>query len=131
MAEREGPAPQDAGIPQAAARKPGMRWLQPVWIIPIVAALIGGWLAFQHFINRGPTIEIRFRTAEGLEAGKTRIKYKDVDIGIVRHITLADDRKGVIVTAETVRQASRGLFVEDSRFWVVRPRISGGRVSGL
>lgn len=131
MAEREPPPAEDSRIPRAASRKPGMRWLQPVWIIPIVAALIGGWLAFQHFINRGPTIEIRFRTAEGLEAGKTRIKYKDVDIGIVRHITLADDRKGVIVTAETVRQASRGLLVQDSRFWVVRPRISGGRVSGL
>ena len=131
MAEREIPPADDPAIPHAAARKPGLRWLQPVWIIPIVAALIGAWLAFQHYIDRGPTIEIRFRTAEGIEAGKTRIKYKDVDIGVVRHITLADDRKGVVVTAETVKQASRGLFVEDSRFWVVRPRISGGRVSGL
>ena len=131
MAERDTAPAGDPAIPHAVARKPGVRWLQPVWIIPIVAALIGAWLAFQHFIDRGPTIEIRFRTAEGLEAGKTRIKYKDVDIGIVRHITVADDRKGVIVTAEMVKQASRGLLVDDSRFWVVRPRISGGRVSGL
>jgi paraquat-inducible protein B len=131
MAEPDTTPGIDAEIPRAAARKPGLRWLQPVWIIPILAALIGAWLAFQHYIDRGPTIEIRFRTAEGLEAGKTRIKYKDVDIGIVRHITLGEDRKGVIVTAEMVKQAARGLLVEDSRFWVVRPRISGGRVSGL
>ena len=131
MAEREISPNGDPEIPRAIARKPGVRWLQPVWIIPIVAALIGGWLAFQHFINRGPTIEIRFRTAEGLEAGKTRIKYKEVDIGIVRRITLGEDRNGVVVTAEMVREASNGLLVEDSRFWVVRPRISGGRVSGL
>ncbi len=131
MDERAVAPAEDPEIPRAIARKPGIRWLQPIWIVPIVAAVIGGWLAFQHFIERGPTIEIRFRTAEGLEAGKTRIRFKDVDIGIVRRITLGEDRKGVVVTAEMVSQASRGLLVEDSRFWVVRPRISGGRVSGL
>ncbi|HEX4779377.1 MAG TPA: MlaD family protein, partial [Usitatibacter sp.] len=132
MADPATPPPQDLPeVPHAVARKPGVRWLQPVWIIPMVAAIIGGWLAFQHFLDRGPTIQIRFRTAEGLEAGKTRIKYKDVDIGVVRHITLGEDRNGVIVDAEMVKQASRGLLVEDTRFWVVRPRISGGRVSGL
>jgi paraquat-inducible protein B len=131
MAERDVSPGEDPQIPRAIARKPGMRWLQPVWIIPIVAVIIGGWLTFQHFIERGPTIQVRFRTAEGLEAGKTRIKYKDVDIGIVRRIELGDDRNGVVVTAEMVKQASSGLLVEDSRFWVVRPRISGGRVSGL
>jgi len=118
-------------IPQAVARKAGIRWVQPVWIIPIVAALIAGWLAFQHFLDRGPTITIHFRTAEGLEPRKTRIKYKDVDIGIVKLITLDKDRKGVVVTAEMVKEASNGLMVADTRFWVVRPRISGGRVSGL
>ena len=123
--------PPPAGVAAAVPRRPGMRWLQPVWIIPIVAALIGGWLALQHFLDRGPTITIHFRTAEGLEAGKTRIKYKDVDIGIVRSITIDNDRSGVEVKAEMVKQASSGLLVEDSRFWVVRPRISGGQVSGL
>ena len=125
------PPPDEARVPTAVPRKPGVRWLQPVWIIPIVAALIGGWLALQHFLDRGPTITIHFRTAEGLEAGKTRIKYKDVDVGIVRHITIDADRSGVEVKAEMVKQASSGLLVDDSRFWVVRPRISGGQVSGL
>jgi paraquat-inducible protein B len=121
----------DSEIPRAVARRPGVRWVQPVWIIPVVAALIAGWLALQHFLDRGPTITIRFRTAEGLEAGKTRIKYKEVDIGTVKTITLAADRKSVVVTAEMVKEVSSGLMVTDTRFWVVRPRISGGRVSGL
>jgi paraquat-inducible protein B len=121
----------DSELPRAVARKPGVRWLQPVWIIPVVAALIAGWLALQHFLDRGPTVTIRFHTAEGLEAGKTRIKYKEVDIGTVKQITLDRNRNGVIVTAEMVKEASKGLMVEDTRFWVVRPRISGGHVSGL
>ena len=121
----------DAELPRAVARKPGVRWLQPVWIIPVVAALIAGWLALQLFLDRGPTVTIRFRTAEGLEVGKTRIKYKDVDIGLVKRITLDPNRNGVLVTAAMVKEASSGLMVADTRFWVVRPRISGGRVSGL
>lgn len=123
--------PPEAAIPTAVPRKPGLRWLQPVWIIPIVAILIGGWLSLQHVIERGPTITIRFRTAEGIEANKTRIKYKDVDIGVVKSIEVDDDRKTVSVTAQMVKRASKGLLVDDTRFWVVRPRISGGHVSGL
>ena len=121
----------DPDIPQAVPRKPGVRWLQPIWIIPIVAAMVGAWLLFQHVLETGPLITIRFRTAEGLEAHKTRIKYKDVDIGVVKSIELDEEKKGVVVFAQMTRQASSGLLVEDTRFWVVRPRISGGHVSGL
>jgi paraquat-inducible protein B len=123
--------PEDPAIPRAVARKPGIRWLQPVWIVPIVAALIAGWLALQHFLDRGPTITIRFRSAEGLEAGKTRIKYQEVDIGTVKRVSLDPNRNGVLVTAEMVKEVSSGLLVDDTRFWVVKPRISGGHVSGL
>jgi paraquat-inducible protein B len=121
----------DDAIPSAVPGKPRARWLQPVWIVPIVAAIIGGWLALQGFLDRGPTITIHFRSAEWLEAGKTKIKYKEVDVGTVRSIRIEDDRKTVVVTAEMSRHAPRGLLVEDTRFWVVRPRISGGHVSGL
>jgi paraquat-inducible protein B len=119
------------GIPSAVARKPKLRWLQPVWIIPIVAAIIGGWLALQAYLERGPTITIHFKTAESIEAGKTKIKYKEVDIGTVKSIHIEDDRQSVVVTAEMARRSPRALLVEDTRFWVVRPRISGGHVSGL
>lgn len=117
-------------LPQAiqAKRWRFAPWL--IWLIPIIAALIGGSILVQSLRARGPSVTILFKNAEGLEAGKTRIKYKDVDIGTVRHISLTDDRKQVIVTAQLVKNAESFLR-EDSRFWVVRPRIGAGGISGL
>ena len=74
---------------------------------------------------------VQFQNGEGIEANKTRIKHKAVDIGVVRSVTLSPDRKSVIVKAEVDRQSSRGFLAEDTKFWVVRPRIAGGQVSGL
>src|SRR5687768_12619997 len=129
MAERP-EEPEDDEIPRAIAA-PRRRWvLQWVWLLPVVAALIGGWLAARAIMSDGPSITILFKTAEGLEPGKTRIKYKDVDIGIVRSVTLSPDRAGVLVRAE-VSKAAEGLLVDDTRFWVVRARIAGGTVSGI
>ncbi len=125
--------PQGPELPEipAAVAVPRRRWSPSlVWLIPIVAAVIGGWLAVKGILERGPTVTISFNTAEGLEAGKTRIKYKDVDIGLVKSIALAEDRKGVVVTAELTKQAE-DFLVEDTRFWVVRPRVAGGSVSGI
>ncbi len=124
-------APRDAAeIPEALAVPVRRRSVQIVWIIPIVAALIGGWLAVMAILERGPTIRITFNTAEGLEAGKTRIKYKNVNIGTVTLIELSEDRSRVIATAQLTPQAE-GFLVEDTRFWVVRPRIAGSQISGL
>jgi paraquat-inducible protein B len=102
---------------------------QLVWLIPIVAAVIGGGLVVRAVWERGPTITISFKTAEGLEAGKTKIKYKNVDIGEVKQVSLNPDRQ-VVATAELRKDAATYL-VEDTRFWIVRPRIAGGQVSGL
>jgi paraquat-inducible protein B len=126
----ETPIPDLRDLPEAVADTKKRGSLQLVWIVPIVAALIGAWLAVQAFIERGPTITIKFKTAEGLEAGKTRIKYKEVDIGVVTEVALGEDRKTVVATAELKKQAA-SFLVEDTRFWVVRPRIAGGQVSGL
>jgi len=101
-----------------------------VWLVPIIAALIGVWLVAVTWLEKGPTITIRFGTAEGIEAGKTKIRYKEVDIGDVRAIGLSDDRKSVVVSAQLIKSA-RDLLAQDSKFFVVRPRISGGTVSGL
>jgi paraquat-inducible protein B len=118
------------GLPAARAEVP-LRWRLPlVWLVPGVAILIGGWLAVQAFTQRGPTVTITFETGEGIEAGKTRIKYKDVDVGEVKKVEIAEDTKSVIVTASLSKQA-RDFAVEDTRFWVVKPRIAGGSVSGL
>ena len=117
-------------LPEArAVRKRGLSF-QFIWLIPIVAALIGGWLIVKGIMDKGPTITITFKTAEGLEAGKTKVKYKSVDIGDVTHISLAGKGKDVEVTVELDKRAESRL-VEDTKFWVVRPRIAGGMVSGL
>src|ERR1700722_10903915 len=123
-------SPNEPDIPEAIA-SPRSRWrLQLVWLVPIIAVLIGGWLAVKAVLDKGPTITISFVTGEGLEAGKTKIKFKNVDVGVVKSVTLSRDHRNVIATAELSKDAA-GLLVDDTRFWVVRPRISGGTVSGI
>ncbi len=117
-------------IPPAIAEPKRRRSLQLVWIIPIIAAIIGASLAIKSYLERGPEITITFLSGESLEAGKTKIKYKDVQIGLVKNIAIAKDRSHVIVTAELTHEAA-GLLVDDTRFWVVRARISAGSISGL
>jgi paraquat-inducible protein B len=101
-----------------------------VWLIPLIAVLAGGFIAWRTISERGPAITIRFETAEGLEAGKTAIKYKDVEVGLVEEVTLARDLSEVIVRARMVNGAEAYL-TEETRFWVVRPRVAGGQVTGL
>ncbi|MET3118451.1 paraquat-inducible protein B [Undibacterium sp. GrIS 1.8] len=101
-----------------------------VWAVPIIAALIGIWLVVHSVTSQGPVITISFKSAEGLEAGKTKIRYKDVDVGHVTAITLSSDRKRVLVSAQLIKSAS-DILATDTRFFVVKPRISGGSVSGL
>ncbi len=127
----QAPDTQDTiAIPEARVM-PQRRWsLQLVWLIPIIAALIGGWLAIKAMLDQGPTITITFSTAEGLEPEKTRVKYRSMDIGRVTDIKFSDDRKRVIATVAISKQA-KPFLVADTRFWVVRPRISGTQISGL
>ena len=125
-----GPSDMDFDdLPEARSERKRGWSVQFVWIVPIVAALIGGWLVVKGIMDKGPTITITFKTAEGLEAGKTKVKYKNVDIGEVKQVTL-NRQMGVVVTVEMLKEVKHRL-VEDTRFWVVRPRVSGGQVSGL
>jgi len=101
-----------------------------VWIVPILAALLGAWLLFRSISDRGTQIQITFQTADGIEAGKTAIRYRSVDIGIVRSIALAPDFKGAIINAE-MKKGIEATLVSDTRFWVVRPQIATGGISGL
>jgi len=101
-----------------------------VWIVPIVAGLLGGWMAVHNFQTRGPLITIEFVSAEGIEAGKTHIKALSVDIGLVKSVMLNKKRDGVLVTAQIQKQSS-DLLRDDSQFWVVRPRIGASGISGL
>jgi paraquat-inducible protein B len=101
-----------------------------VWIVPLVALLIGAWLVYKTVSEKGPTITISFESAEGLEAGKTKIKYKDVELGQVTEIHLTPDLSRVLVTAELVK-AAEDFLSASTRFWVVRARVAAGQVSGL
>jgi len=101
-----------------------------IWIIPILAALVAIGIGVQRYLREGPTITIVFTAAEGIEAGKTLIKYKDVNIGRVTAVQLTDDFAKVQVTAKIPRHAA-GLMVQDAKFWIVRPSISLSGVSGL
>src|SRR5258706_15568341 len=124
-------SPLEAALPAATARQRGPRSFQLVWVVPIVALIIGAWVAGKAFFERGPTISIQFISAEGIEANKTRIRHKAVDVGTVRSVRLSPDNKTVRVTAELVRGSADAFLAEDTRFWVVRPRIAGGQISGL
>ncbi len=101
-----------------------------VWLIPLIAALVGGFVAYRAFSERGPQITISLKTAEGLEAGKTQVKYKDVEVGLVESVTLAPDLDGIVATVRMVNGAD-GWLTEKTQFWIVKPRIAGGQVSGL
>ncbi|MGE6493094.1 PqiB family protein [Cupriavidus metallidurans] len=117
-------------FPDANASPPSRWRLQIVWLVPVFAVLIGGWLAVKAVIEKGPTITVSFQTADGLEAGKTKVKFKNVDIGLIKTVTLTPDHERVIATADINKNAT-SMLVDTTRFWVVRPRISGGTVSGI
>ncbi|NIF79573.1 MCE family protein, partial [Paraburkholderia sp. Cy-641] len=111
--------------------EPRSRWLPSlVWVIPLIAALIGIALVVKSVTERGPVITISFISAEGLEPGKTKVKYKDVDVGSVKTIRLAQDLSHVLVQVQLTKEGEQ-FAVKDSRFWVVRPRVGASGVSGL
>lgn len=101
-----------------------------VWLIPLVAAIAGVWIGVTTIRNQGPTITIVFRSAEGLEAGKTEIRYNGVAIGKIMTVELAPDYQTVITTARMSPRTEQFLH-PDTKFWVVTPQISGGNISGL
>jgi paraquat-inducible protein B len=117
-------------LPQATVVPKNRRRISVVWIIPLLAAVVAIGIAIQHILSEGPTITIVFKAAEGVEAGKTFVKYKDVNIGQVTAVQLASDYSMVEVTAKIAKSAER-LMVEDAKFWVVEPRVTLSGVSGL
>ncbi len=116
-------------IPNASVQSRSYASMSLIWLIPIVVILVVGWLGLQELIERGSNITITFKTAEGIAIG-THIKYRNVDVGTVKSITLSEDHSQVEVSAKLTQQA-KSMLVKDARFWVVRPRISGGSISGL
>jgi paraquat-inducible protein B len=129
MSDPTVPAPDPIGdAPQASVRTD--RRFQLIWLIPLVAAVIAGFLAYRAISQRGPTITLTFRAADGLKAGTTKVRHKAVDLGTVESIRLSDDLSHVNVRVQMQREAS-GELTEAARFWVVRPRLNAGNVTGL
>lgn len=128
MNEAKNPGLDDlpSGVPSQS------RWgrLPLIWLLPVVVVLAGVFVVIHEQLAQGTSIEITFHNAEDLDANKTKIRYRNVEIGEVSGIHVGKDRKEVIVKAMVHRDASEYL-VKDTRFWVVRPRISGAGVSGL
>ncbi|MEX3606225.1 MAG: MlaD family protein [Burkholderia sp.] len=124
------PDPNLPELPEAVVTRPS-GWLPSlVWLVPLVVALIGIGLVVKSVLDRGPEITISFRSAEGLEPGKTQVKYKDVEIGTVKTIKLSKDLSHVLVDVQLKKEAE-DFAVKGSRFWVVRPRVGASGVSGL
>ncbi len=105
------------------------RW-NIVWVVPIIALLIGGWLLYRNFAAQGPVAHISFETAEEIYAGKTEVRCRSVRVGVVKKVRLEDDLKSVLVDVE-IDAAAEQLLRDGTRFWVVKPRLSAAEVSGL
>ncbi|WP_312593697.1 PqiB family protein [Stutzerimonas nitrititolerans] len=116
-----------AGAPEIRQRRARVSL---VWLVPIAAALVGFSMVLQNWLSAGPQITVSFETAEGLEANKTQVKYKNVVIGQVTAINLSEDHTRVIATVE-LDQHAEPFTREDTKFWVVRPRIGASGVSGV
>jgi paraquat-inducible protein B len=115
-------------LPEVAVRK--RRGPSLVWLIPLVAALIGAWLAYKTLSEQGPVVAITFKEGTGLEAGKTKVMYKALQVGTVETVRLSEDLSHVLVTASLGKDVEPHLG-ENTKFWVVRPRIGISGVSGL
>jgi paraquat-inducible protein B len=108
----------------------GRHRVSAIWIIPVVALAIGAWLAWDTWSKQGPTITVAFDSGEGLQAGQSQLKFKDIVLGTVKSLELAPDHNHVTVTIATTRQAEP-LLTETTKFWVVKPRFFAGNISGL
>lgn len=102
-----------------------------IWLIPLLAAAVGAMLLVRDWLETGPKITVAFESAEGIEVGQTRVRYKDVAIGTVTDLKVDHGRGKVLVTAQLHREGAEYITRPEARFWVVRPRLGLSGVSGL
>jgi paraquat-inducible protein B len=129
----EAPAPDgpDArSLPEPVVEKRRRFRISLVWLVPLVALAIGASLLVRTLFLTGPTIEIEFASADGVEAGRTEVRFKEVPVGRVQSVRLSEDRRKVVVGVKLDRSAGT-IAVADTIFWVVKPRIGAGGVTGL
>ncbi len=127
MPDRDTPLPP---VPASRALPKRRTRLSLVWVVPIVAALVGVWVAVTKILSEGPTITIVFQSAEGLEAGKTKVHFNGVEVGTLTTVALTPDHQRVTTTVQMAPK-SENFLLDDTTFWIVSPRISGANVTGL
>jgi paraquat-inducible protein B len=115
-------------LPSAVIKKGRLTWL--LWLVPLGAACLCAWFAWQDVISTGPTIRMYFENADGVEVKNTEVKFRGANVGEVTGITLTKDGQHVMVTAQLDRSA-RNLAQAGSVFWIVRPELKVGSISGL
>nr|WP_246876770.1 intermembrane transport protein PqiB [Aeromonas sp. SrichE-2G] len=101
-----------------------------IWMVPLLALFIGAWMLFQHWYSQGPGFTLTVATAEGIVAGKTVIRSREVDVGRIEAVELSDDYSHAVLRGRLTNAAS-GMLKGDSQFWVVKPRVGREGVSGL
>jgi paraquat-inducible protein B len=101
-----------------------------VWLIPLITAIVGGWLIVKTVSEKGPVATISFKTAEGIEVGKTKVKYKNVEVGVVEGVQFSEDFKDVVLTVQ-FNKGTESFFRRNTRFWVVKPQLSFRGATGL
>ncbi len=106
-------------------------FITSIWIVPFIALIIAGWLAYQYFSDRGPEIKIIFPKNEGLIAGQSVIKFRNVPVGKITKIYAEEDTDGVTVVVRMNSDRSKSYLTENARFWIVKPEVGLSGVSGL
>lgn len=104
--------------------------LSAVWIIPLLAVLIGAWLVYSNLSGKGPTITLTMENAEGISAGKTAVKTRNVQVGLVENVRLSEDLSHTLLTVQ-MQAGTERMLVEDTQFWIVKPRVDREGISGL
>lgn len=115
-------------LPKARVARNWKTWA--FWIVPVAAAMLAGYFVYTEEFDKGPTITIYFSDAAGLQAEKTSLKYRGVEIGTVQHISLTDDQRRAKVTV-SLKRNGRNVARADSEFWIVEPRIGLNEIKGL
>jgi paraquat-inducible protein B len=117
--------------PQPEVRRSRQVRISWIWLVPLVAAIVGASLLFRDWMHAGPTVTIAFDSADGLEVGQTKVRYKEVVVGTVTGIKVSPDRRKALVSAQIDRESANYIAQPGSRFWVVRPRLGISGVTGL
>ena len=115
-------------LPRAHIRR--RRLFRLSWVIPLVAAIIAGWLIYRHLQSQGPEVTVSFSDVSGLRVGQTPVKYRGVQVGEVTDMRLSQDSERALVRIR-LHDSAAGIAREGARFWIVRPRVGWGAVSGL